>query len=134
MTPIGPRRRLPEVTRVAILLIAFAPSLARAQSLEPRLYLPFPTGTSLIAVSYLHSSGSVVFDWTTPVTDAHATMNSFAVLHRRLSLPNHVNIVRNARGTFAYVTVGGLNEVKVFRTDDFTQIAAIPVGKLPHGI
>ena len=75
MIPIGPRRRLAEVTRVAILLIAFAPSLARAQGLEPRLYLPFPTGTNLVAVSYLHSSGSVVFEGT-PVTDAHATMNS----------------------------------------------------------
>ena len=37
-------------------------------------------------------------------------------------------------GTFAYVTIGGLNEVKVFRTDDFTQVATIPVGKLPHGV
>jgi YVTN family beta-propeller protein len=27
-----------------------------------------------------------------------------------------------------------LNEVKVFRTDDFSQVATIPVGKLPHGI
>src|ERR1700746_4043231 len=35
---------------------------------------------------------------------------------------------------FAYVTVRGLNEIKVFRTDDFSQIATIPVGKLPHGI
>ncbi len=34
-------------------------------------------------------------------------------------ITNHVNIVRNAKGQFAYVTVGGLNEVKVFRTDDF---------------
>jgi YVTN family beta-propeller protein len=49
-------------------------------------------------------------------------------------ITNHVNIVRNANGTFAYVTVGGLNEVKVFRTDDFVQVATIPVGKLPHGI
>jgi YVTN family beta-propeller protein len=49
-------------------------------------------------------------------------------------ITNHVNIVHNAKGTFAYVTVGGLNEVKVFRTDDFTQVATIPVGKLPHGI
>src|SRR6202035_3345073 len=49
-------------------------------------------------------------------------------------ITNHVNIVHNANGTFAYVTVGGLNQVKVFRTDDFTQVAAIPVGKLPHGI
>jgi YVTN family beta-propeller protein len=49
-------------------------------------------------------------------------------------ITNHVNIVHNAKGTFAYVTVGGLNEVKVFRTDDFSQVATIAVGKLPHGI
>ena len=49
-------------------------------------------------------------------------------------ISNHVNFARNANGIFAYVTIGGLNEVKVFRTDDFTQIATIPVGKLPHGI
>ncbi len=49
-------------------------------------------------------------------------------------ITNHVNIVRNARGQFAYVTVGGLNEVQAFRTDDFSKAATIPVGKLPHGI
>jgi YVTN family beta-propeller protein len=32
------------------------------------------------------------------------------------------------------VTIGGLNQVKVFRTSDFEQIATIPVGALPHGI
>lgn len=49
-------------------------------------------------------------------------------------ITNHVNIVRNAKGMFAYVTIGGLNEVKVFRTDNFEQVGTIPVGKLPHGI
>ncbi len=49
-------------------------------------------------------------------------------------ITNHVNIVRNAHGQFAYVTIGGLNEVKVFRTDDFGLVATIPTGKLPHGI
>lgn len=49
-------------------------------------------------------------------------------------ITNHVNIVHNANGTFAYVTIGGLNEVKVFRTRDFSQVATIPVGALPHGI
>jgi len=49
-------------------------------------------------------------------------------------ITNHVNFVRNAHGMFAYVTVGGLNEIKVFRIDDFGQVATIPVGKLPHGI
>src|SRR6202048_963642 len=60
----------------------------------------------------------------------------FAVLKSMDTGPitNHVNIVHNANGTFAYVTVGGLNEVKVFRTDAFSQAATIPVGALPHGV
>jgi YVTN family beta-propeller protein len=49
-------------------------------------------------------------------------------------ITNHVNLVRIASGQFAYVTVGGLNQVKVFRTTDFEQVATIPVGDLPHGI
>jgi YVTN family beta-propeller protein len=49
-------------------------------------------------------------------------------------ITNHVNIVRNANGMFAYVTVGGLNEVQVYRTADFSKVATIPVGRLPHGI
>ena len=49
-------------------------------------------------------------------------------------ISNHVNIVRNRDGQFAYVTVGGLNQVKVFRTDTFAQVATIPVGDLPHGL
>ena len=49
-------------------------------------------------------------------------------------ITNHVNFARTPKGTFAYVTVGGTNEVKVFRTDDFSLVATIPVGNLPHGI
>jgi YVTN family beta-propeller protein len=49
-------------------------------------------------------------------------------------ITNHINIAHNVNGTFAYVTVGGLNEVQVFRTDNFSKTATIPVGKLPHGI
>jgi YVTN family beta-propeller protein len=60
----------------------------------------------------------------------------FAVLKTLDTGPitNHVNIVRNANGMFAYVTVGGLNEVQVYRTDNFSKVATIPVGRLPHGI
>jgi YVTN family beta-propeller protein len=49
-------------------------------------------------------------------------------------ITNHVNFAQTAKGSFAYVTIGGLNEVKVFRTDDFSQVATIPVGNLPHGV
>ena len=47
---------------------------------------------------------------------------------------NHVNIARNANGQFAYVTVGGLNAVKVYRTDNFELVTTIPTGNLPHGL
>jgi YVTN family beta-propeller protein len=49
---------------------------------------------------------------------------------------NHVALVDNAKGSFAYVTVGGLNEVKVFRRNgaDPKLLTTIPVGQMPHGI
>ncbi|WP_175148964.1 YncE family protein [Paraburkholderia ultramafica] len=47
-------------------------------------------------------------------------------------ITNHVNIVHNEKGMFAYVTVGGLNQVKAYRTDNFEPVATIPVGNLPH--
>src|SRR5580700_6377677 len=49
-------------------------------------------------------------------------------------ITNHVNFARTAKGTFAFITIGGTNEVKVFRTDNFSEVATIPVGKLPHGV
>ena len=49
-------------------------------------------------------------------------------------LTNHVNFAVTEQGQLAYVTVGGLNQVQVFRTDTFERIAVIPTGPLPHGI
>jgi YVTN family beta-propeller protein len=49
-------------------------------------------------------------------------------------ITNHVNFAHTPKGTFAYVTVGGLNQIKVYRTDDFSEVATIPVGNLPHGV
>src|ERR1700681_3597287 len=40
-------------------------------------------------------------------------------------ITNHVNFVRTPRGQLAYLTIGGLNQVKAFRTADFEQIATI---------
>jgi YVTN family beta-propeller protein len=69
----------------------------------------------------------------TQVFDGHPPFKILKTLDTG-PITNHVNIVHNANGTFAYVTIGGLNEVKVYRTDDFSQVATIPVGRLPHGI
>lgn len=50
-------------------------------------------------------------------------------------LTNHVALVDNARGQFAYITVGGLNEVQVWRRGAAPKlIARIKTGDLPHGI
>jgi len=67
------------------------------------------------------------------VFDAHPPFTVLKVIDTG-PITNHVNIVHNANGTFAYVTVGGLNEIQVFHVDDFSKVATIPVGKLPHGI
>jgi YVTN family beta-propeller protein len=45
-----------------------------------------------------------------------------------------VNFAHTPKGTFAYISIGGTNQVKVFRTDDFSQVATIAVGNLPHGV
>jgi len=50
-------------------------------------------------------------------------------------ITNHVNFVNNRNGKFAYVTVGGTNQVKAYRRGVVPElIATIPVGSLPHGI
>jgi YVTN family beta-propeller protein len=68
----------------------------------------------------------MVFDARPPF----AVLKSFATG----AITNHVNIAKTPRGQFAYVTVGTENVVKVFRTDNFAQVATIPVGALPHGL
>ncbi len=50
-------------------------------------------------------------------------------------ITNHVTLVENANGKFAYVSVGGENVVKVYRRGKKPNlIATIPTGDLPHGI
>jgi 40-residue YVTN family beta-propeller repeat/40-residue YVTN family beta-propeller repeat len=50
-------------------------------------------------------------------------------------ITNHVNFVNNRNGKFAYVTIGGANQVKVFRRGTPPElVATIPVGDLPHGL
>lgn len=50
-------------------------------------------------------------------------------------ITNHVNFVNNRNGKFAYVTIGGSNEVKAFRRGATPElVATIEVGNLPHGV
>jgi YVTN family beta-propeller protein len=50
-------------------------------------------------------------------------------------ITNHVALVDNADGKFAYVSVGEENVVKVFRRGEKPElVATIPTGDLPHGL
>jgi YVTN family beta-propeller protein len=50
-------------------------------------------------------------------------------------ITNHVALLDTSRGNLAFVTVGGLNEVKVFTRDEAPKlVATIPTGALPHGL
>src|SRR6202162_4919098 len=70
----------------------------------------------------------------TEVFNANPPSNVIAPLNTG-PITNHVTIVRNMHGQFAYVTVGGENNVKVYTTTDTPQlVATIPVGELPHGL
>jgi YVTN family beta-propeller protein len=70
----------------------------------------------------------------TEVFNARPPFNVIATLDTG-PITNHVNIVRNMRGQFAYVTIGGENVVKVYTTTDTPQlVATIPTGELPHGL
>jgi YVTN family beta-propeller protein len=68
------------------------------------------------------------------VFNARPPFNIISVINTG-PITNHVNFVRNSRGQFAYVTIGGLNEVKVFTTNASPKlVATIPTGELPHGL
>jgi len=50
-------------------------------------------------------------------------------------ITNHVNFVNNRNGKFVYVTIGGANQVKVFRRGATPElVATIAEGSLPYGI
>jgi YVTN family beta-propeller protein len=70
----------------------------------------------------------------TQAFSAEPPFDQIAVLETG-SISNHVIFADNRNGKFAYVTIGGLNEVKVYRRGTKPElIAQIPVGDLPHGI
>ena len=69
----------------------------------------------------------------TMVFDAHPPFAVLKVLDTG-PITNHVNVATNTNGQFAYVTVGGVNAVKVYRTDTYELAATISTGALPHGL
>ena len=72
----------------------------------------------------------------TQIISAKAPFQTLTVL-KTGPITNHVAFVTNAAGRFAYVTVGGRNEVLVYRRGPGSSpnlVATIKTGDLPHGI
>lgn len=72
----------------------------------------------------------------TQIVSAKPPFNVLATLETG-PITNHVTFVDNARGHFAYVTVGGKDEVLCFTRDVGAAaklVATIQAGDLPHGI
>jgi YVTN family beta-propeller protein len=72
----------------------------------------------------------------TQVVSAKSPFRTLATLETG-PISNHVTFITNSSGRFAYVSVGGSNQVLVYRRGIEiapTLVATIPVGDLPHGI
>jgi YVTN family beta-propeller protein len=72
----------------------------------------------------------------TQVVSAKPPFKTLATLETG-PITNHVTLIKNSHGRFAYITVGGLDEVLAYHADAGstpTLAATIKVGDLPHGI
>lgn len=49
-------------------------------------------------------------------------------------IANHVNFATVKGTPYAYITIGGLGQVKVLRVSDYATVATVPVGAMPHGV
>jgi len=72
----------------------------------------------------------------TQIVSASPPFPTLAVLETG-PITNHVTLVNNARGRFAYITVGGADQVLVYRRQSSLApelVATVKTGDLPHGI
>jgi YVTN family beta-propeller protein len=133
MTTFGPDGRY------AFVCSSFTPELAVIDAATPQIMQRLPQASPFcpnIAVSpendevwiTLKDVGKVQVFSAKPPFEQQALFETGPIT-------NHVNFANNRHGKFAYVTIGGANEVKAFRRDATpTLVATIPVGNLPHGI
>jgi hypothetical protein len=64
-------------------LCLLIPIVLNAQDVQPRVYAPAPTGVNILTLGYAFSTGSVLFDKTTPIDNATADIHSFTAAYSR---------------------------------------------------
>src|SRR5438552_4509697 len=133
MTMFGPDGKY------AFVCSSFTPELAAIDVASHRIIKKIPQATPFspnIAVTpendevwiTLKDAGKVQVYSAKPPFAQKAVLNTGPIT-------NHVNFANNRNGKFAYVTIGGSNEVKAFRRGETLElVATIPAGELPHGI
>src|SRR5213082_3307775 len=133
MTMFGPDGKY------AFVCSSFTPELAAIDVASHRIIKKIPQATPFspnIAVTpendevwiTLKDAGKVQVYSAKPPFAQKAVLNTGPIT-------NHVNFANNRNGKFAYVTIGGANEVKAFRRGATPElVATIPTGELPHGI
>lgn len=68
----------------ALLAFCTPATAALSQELEPRSYSPAPVGTTFVVAGYNRSSGELLFDTSSPITDARARINTAVVGYSRV--------------------------------------------------
>jgi YVTN family beta-propeller protein len=115
----------PEVAVVETKTYQIVKRLAQASSFSPNIAAS-PDGKEFW-LTLKDSSRTQAFT-------AEPPFNQIAVLETG-PISNHVIFADNKNGKFAYITIGGADEVKVYRRGAKPELVAqIPVGELPHGI
>lgn len=125
--------------RYAFVPSSFTPELSVIDTKTYRVVKRVPQASSFSPNLAVSANGSEVWFTLkdTGKTQILSGLPPFNVINTLESGPisNHVALVDNARGRFAYVTVGGLNQVKVYRRGLQPQlVATVPTGDLPHGV
>jgi hypothetical protein len=76
------RRR--RVAPIAALTALLGPAAALGQELEPRSYSPAPVGSTFVVAGFSHASGELLFDTSSPITDARAKINTAVAGYSRV--------------------------------------------------
>jgi hypothetical protein len=66
-----------------LLTLALAAGAAHAQELTPRAYAPAPIGGNIFVLSYVRTTGGILFDPALPVDDADADLNGGVFVYAR---------------------------------------------------
>ncbi len=75
MQPTGPITSTWSILAREVLLICCFAGCVTAQEMQPRAYIPAPSGLNFFSSSYSNNSGGLLFDPSLPVEDGHVNAN-----------------------------------------------------------